>query len=46
MKQVFNRLYTFFIQGEDQRFQKQANYFEQISQAWDAPEPDINPHLD
>lgn len=46
MKQVVNRLYTFFIQGEDPRFQKQAEYFEQVSQAWDAPEPDIDPHLD
>lgn len=46
MKQVVNRLYTFFIQGEDPRFQKQADYFEQISQTWDTPEPDIDPHLD
>ncbi len=46
MKQVVNRLYTFFIQVEDPRFQKQAEYFERVSRAWDAPEPDIDPHLD
>jgi len=46
MKQIVNRLYTFFIQGEDPRFQKQAEYFERVSQAWDAPEPQIDPSLD
>ena len=46
MKQVVNRLYTFFIQGEDTRFQKQAEYFERVSEAWDAPEPQIDPSLD
>ena len=46
MKQIVNRLYTFFIQGEDPRFQKQTEYFERVSQAWDAPEPQIDPSLD
>lgn len=46
MKQVVNRLYTFFIQGEDPRFQKQAEYFERVSKAWDAPEPQIDTSLD
>lgn len=46
MKQIVNRLYTFFSQGEDPRFQKQAEYFERVSQAWDAPEPQIDPSLD
>jgi len=37
MKRIVNRLYTFFIQEEDPRFQKQVNYFERVSAKWDAP---------
>ena len=46
MKRIVNRLYTFFIQEEDPRFQKQVNYFERVSAKWDAPEPQIDPSLD
>ncbi len=46
MKRIVNRLYTFFIQEEDPRFQKQVHYFERVAAKWDAPEPQIDPKLD
>ena len=46
MKSIVNRLYTFFIQEEDPRFIKQVNYFTAVADKWDAPEPEIDPHLD
>lgn len=46
MKKIVNRLYTFFIQGEDPRFSRQIEYFEQVSRIWDEPEPEIDPSLD
>jgi len=46
MKRIVNRLYTFFIQEEDPRFQKQVHYFERVAAKWDAPEPEIDPSLD
>jgi hypothetical protein len=46
MKSIVNRLYTFFIQEEDPRFIKQVNYFTAVADKWDAPEPEIDLHLD
>ena len=46
MKSIVNRLYTFFIQEEDPRFIKQVNYFTAVADKWDAPEPEIDSHLD
>ncbi|MCK5284658.1 MAG: hypothetical protein KAJ86_03635 [Alphaproteobacteria bacterium] len=45
MKQIVNRLYTYFIQGEDSRFQKHVDYYERCAGNWDDPEPDIDPRL-
>ena len=46
MKRIVDRLYTFFIQGDDPRFAKQVEYFEQVAQKWDAPNPVIDPNFD
>lgn len=46
MKSIVNRLYTFFIQEEDPRFIKQVNYYTTVADKWDAPEPEIDSHLD
>ena len=46
MKSIVNRLYTFFIQEEDPRFIKQVNYYSTVADKWDAPEPEIDAHLD
>ena len=46
MKRIVNRLYTYFIQGEDQRFQKHVDYYERCAGAWDEPEPEIDEKLD
>jgi hypothetical protein len=46
MKKIVNRLYTFFIQEEDPRFKRQVEYYERVSQSWDAPVPEIDPALD
>lgn len=46
MKKIVNRLYTFFIQEEDPRFRRQTEYYERVSQSWDAPVPEIDPALD
>ena len=46
MKKIVNRLYTFFIQEEDPRFKRQIEYFERVSQSWDALVPEIDPALD
>jgi hypothetical protein len=46
MKKIVNRLYTYFIQGEDPRFQKHVDYYEQCAASWDDPEPEIDEKLD
>jgi len=45
MKKIVNRLYTYFIQGEDPRFQKHVDYYERCAGAWDEPEPVIDEKL-
>lgn len=45
MKQIVNRVYTYFIQGEDPRFQNLALYYMQFVREWDDPEPEIDPAL-
>lgn len=46
MKQIVNRLYTYFIQGEDPRFQKNVDYYERCAGNWDDPEPVFDDNLD
>ena len=46
MKRIVNRIYTFLIQGENPRFQKQINYYKQLAGKWDEPEPEIDPEID
>jgi hypothetical protein len=45
MKRIVNRLYTYFIQGEDPRFQKHVDYYERCAGAWNEPEPVIDEKL-
>ena len=40
MKKIVNRLYTYFIHGEDPRFQFYVNYYEGCAGSWDDPEID------
>lgn len=42
MKTAVNRLYTFFMQGDDERFNKNMQYHRQFTQKWDEPEIDKN----
>ena len=44
MKGVVNRLYTFFMQSDDPRFDKNMDYHERFTREWDDPE--IDEHLD
>lgn len=46
MKRIVNRLYTYFMQAEDPRFQKQVDYYERCAGGWDDPEPEIDEKLD
>jgi hypothetical protein len=46
MKRIVNRIYTYFIQGDDSRFQAQASFYERLTQKWDDPEPEIDAKLD
>jgi len=42
MKGIVNRLYTFFMQGDDPRFDKNMEYQKQFTHKWDEPEIDEN----
>lgn len=44
MKGIVNRLFTFFRQGDDPRFDKHMEYHKRFTHNWD--EPDIDEHLD
>ena len=41
MKGVVNRLYTFMMQGDDPRFDKNMDYHKRFTRTWDEPEIDI-----
>jgi hypothetical protein len=40
MKGIVNRLYTFMMQGDDPRFDKNMNYHKRFTRMWDDPEID------
>lgn len=42
MKGIVNRLYTFFMQGDDPRFDKNMEYHKRFTRKWDEPEIDQN----
>lgn len=42
MKGIVNRLYTFFMQGDDPRFDKNMEYQKRFTHKWDEPEIDEN----
>jgi len=42
MRGIVNRLYTFFMQGDDPRFDKNMDYHKRFTRIWDAPEIDSN----
>ena len=42
MKGIVNRLYTFFMQGDDPRFDKNMDYHKRFTRLWDEPEIDNN----
>ena len=42
MKGIVNRLYTFLMQGDDPRFDKNMNYHKRFTRLWDEPEIDDN----
>ena len=44
MKGIVNRLYTFFMQGDDPRFDKNMHYHKRFTWKWDDPE--IDKYLD
>jgi hypothetical protein len=44
MKGIVNRLYTFLMQGDDPRFERNMAYHKRFTWQWDDPE--INKHLD
>ena len=44
MKGIVNRLYTFMMQGDDLRFDKNMGYHKRFTRTWD--EPEIDPNLD
>lgn len=44
MKGIVNRLYTFFMQADDPRFDKNMDYHKRFTSKWD--DPQIDPHLD
>ena len=41
MKGIVNRLYTFLMQGDDPRFDKNMAYHSKFTHQWDDPEIDI-----
>ena len=42
MKGIVNRLYTFMMQGDDPRFDKNMDYHKRFTRTWDEPEIDEN----
>lgn len=42
IKGIVDRLYTFFMQGDDSRFDKNMNYHKRFTRLWDEPEIDKN----
>ena len=42
MKGIVNRLYTFMMQGDDPRFDKNMNYHKRFTRTWDDPVIDEN----
>jgi len=42
MTGAVNRLYTFFMQGDDPRFDKHMDYHKRFTREWDEPEIDEN----
>jgi hypothetical protein len=42
MKTIVDRLYTFFVQGEDPRFEQTVDYYRRCTLQWDEPEPEID----
>ena len=40
MKGIVNRLYTFMMQGDDPRFDKNLDYHKRFTRTWDEPEID------
>lgn len=42
MKGIANRLYTFMMQGDDPRFDKNMDYHKRFTRTWDEPEIDEN----
>ena len=42
MKGIVNRLYTFFMQGDDKRFEKNIEFHKHFTHSWDEPEIDKN----
>ena len=40
MKQIVNRLYTFFLKADDPRFQETIHRWAMAAGKWDEPEPD------
>lgn len=42
MKGIVNRLYTFFMQGDDTRFDKNMDYHKRFTRKWDEPKIDQN----
>lgn len=40
MKGIVNRLYTFMMQGDDPRFDKNMDYHKRFTRTWDEPEID------
>lgn len=42
MQGIVNRLYTFFMQSDDPRFDKNMDYHKRFTRLWDEPEIDSN----
>jgi len=40
MKRIVNRIFTYFVQGEDARFAKNIDYYNRMAAKWDEPEID------
>jgi len=42
MKQIVNRVYTYFIRAEDSRFQASVEKWGAVVDRWDEPEPELD----
>ncbi len=42
MKQIVNRIYTYFIRADDPRFQASVEKWSAVAARWDEPEPELD----